>query len=423
MNFGLLVTAMLLFVGQYGCSGGTTCTTDADCGAGKRCNAGQCVAKKDCAADADCAADQVCDVKVKRCFANCTVDNFRGCDTGNNCDQTLKRCICDPEKCKDNANSGCHPIRNVCDVHCTEDSQCSAADSEKCDGPEGKKFCLDPSQAQHECAEDKDCTDANKPVCDTAAFPRKCIPKPGCKSNEDCKANAGTPACNVTTGQCVECAADADCAAKGQDLICDNENKCKPKPIEACVDTATCYKKDPKSYCDETSKETGCKMATVSCKADNETKNDNSSWENGIKDGKGSTIWGVQTKRMSTDNCVDPAKQNGQNVPCTDDSDCAGIGSEKCWQKKLCIVRITNGTVEISFSFYHSKGAFKTGYTDTVATHGSDLAGSLSIEEGDETSGKAKFSLCINAGGSYQFFVLDDNGDPSNALCYSIDPK
>ncbi len=346
---------------------------------------------------------------------DCTAPDFPGCDAGNKCDTTKKVCVCDKEACSKLDNSGCHPVTNSCETHCTDDSQCTDG-NKKCVGPEGNKFCQDPTKDQ--CAKDEDCTDPKFPVCDTTKSPKVCIAKSGCKKDDDCIDDPDKPVCDDASGQCVECKVDDDCI---EGKKCNTQTFTCEGPA-GCTDTKTCHDQDPKTYCDEEKKDAGCQTANATCTADHKvTKENNSGW-----DGKnGPTIWGVKANRVTADKCWHYVKDDtGAKVDCVDDSDCEGLPSKaKCFElgsDKWCGAANKNGMVEVSFKFYSEAGldtCFKCAITHAKSGLPTDQ---LSITSGDKNSGTAKFGICIDKGGSYQFMVKDKKGGLSNAGCYSV---
>jgi hypothetical protein len=58
------------------------------------------------------------------------------------------------------------------------------------------------------------------PVCD----PREFQCRPGCNSDAQCPATA--PKCNTATQECVQCAANADCAATPATGFCSGGGRC-----------------------------------------------------------------------------------------------------------------------------------------------------------------------------------------------------
>lgn len=425
------------------CTGATPCTTDADCTtAGQKCLAGGTCGTPSttgpCTDNAACGEGKVCDEGA--CYPDCTAAGFAGCDVGNKCDQTLKRCTCSTDDCKEPnaANSGCHPQSNSCQVRCTDDTQCTTAGT-KCMGPDGNKYCIDPAgkecRADVHCATGKKCdTATNKCVdgqctddascgegkrCDTGTG--ACVAK--CTSNDQCIDDPDKSICKTDTGVCVGCTADADCISP---KTCDTATNACTEPA-GCTDTATCNGTDKKTYCDDNDKAAGCKTAEKTCTADNAvTKENNDSW-----DGSAGLIWGVQANRVTADKCWSVKKDGGQEVPCTDGGgECDAI-SAKCFTKtwlnppeKVCGTANTNGMVEVSFNFYMPDG-LDTTFTKGVVTHSSDgfPTDQVSITSGDENGGAAKFGICIDGGGSYQFFVRNKNGGFSNSGCYSVEAR
>jgi hypothetical protein len=97
---------------------------------------------------------------------------------------------------------------------------CTAADTKACSG--ATPVCDTSASTCVGCLADGDCGDPAAPVCDTAT--RSCR---GCSTSAECKAGVCDTADDAAKGQCVECAADADCKA---DEVC-KEHACAPKTV------------------------------------------------------------------------------------------------------------------------------------------------------------------------------------------------
>ena len=343
---------------------------------------------------------------------DCTDPAFAGCDPGNTCNQTSKKCECDKTECEKLDNSACNPQTSTCDTNCTDDTQCTEAPRTSCKEIGEKKLCVDSTADL--CSADADCGDGFK--CDTAASPKACV-KAGCSTDTECEtADASKPACDTTDGQCYECLQDTHCL-DGE--TCNTETKtCESA---GCTDTKTCYEGDKTTYCDDADKAAGCKTLTASCDADNKvTKVDNSGW-----DGSAGIIWNAVAARVTADACWSKKKDNGADVPCTDDVDCDSLGSGvKCFElagNKYCGTANNNGLAEVKFNFY-MPGGLKTGFTEGVVTHASSGIPSdpTSIDSGDKNAGVGRFGVCLDNGGSYQFVARDESGGATNALCYTV---
>jgi len=372
-----------------------------------------------CPADGNCGEGAVCDPKVKICFYDCTVAGFKGCDKGNKCDTTLKRCVCNADDCKAPnvaEGSGCHPTKNICASQCEGADDC--ATGEKCMGE--PKYCINPAG---ECKEDKECTDPQKPWCDTAATPPACkaIPEGSCREDKDCK--APTAKCKAEAGKmgtCVECLADGDCTTGPKQ--CDTATGACKKGPDPCTDTATCNGANPKAYCGK-DKAAGC-VEAKDCAEGKATKNGNGTWGTG----EGSIVWGVTVQRTTDGSFC--ASHLSPKEPCQDASDCSGLGAGVYCNSALkhCLKPNKNGVAEVSFSYYNKAGKFPkdcgANSNKCVQTHSSQegTAENLSVN-GDGTSGTGTFGMCFSgsgATGTFQFWVKDTSGKSSNKACYVL---
>lgn len=452
---GFLAVLLVASFAVTGCDNipSGACTADTDCTAPAKCDltTGQCktAAGPGCTDDASCGEGKVCDKNAGAngtCFDKCADDST--CSEGSTCDTTLQRCVCKQDTCDARDGGGkyaCHPVTNICAVICSNNDQCDSG--ETCEGPADKKVCLVASDVKHACSDDAGCANSTDgPVCDTAAFPRKCMAKPGCAADADCTADPAKTKCDTTTKECLQCLADADCTGGG---TCDIDGTCKA-PTN-CTDSKTCYDATAGNYCPDTS--SACKAAEFDCTADSKASG-NDSWKDNFKTGKGSAIWNVQAQRLTdAKSCSDfPPNAAG----CTDGGDCGSgeicstvikkcVGScdtnddcdsgQVCNKdlgdipagKGACVVGITNGTVELKFNFFNPGGKFKTGKDDPknsiVQLHDTGgIATEVTIEgNGTKTEGVAQFSFCDSSkSGSFSFFVKDEDGNPSNHGCYTI---
>lgn len=342
---------------------------------------------KACNTATDCGdSGLVCDLNVKICFKDCTTQGAT-CDPGNVCDKALKRCVCDKPECKEPTVSdpGCHPILNVCRTKCDGNDDC--ADPTKCVGTDNNKFCVNPASG---CKADADCKDPTKPKCDTTKNPAVCIATTdACAADADCKVD-GFKKCNTAGSPkvCVACMATEDCPAGS---TC-KDNKCEAPP--ACVDDKlgqeNCVKADPKGFCDEATKDKGCGIAG-NCSEGKPVTEANSNWEDQIKVGEGSIIWGAQASDKGPDN-------------------------RGC--KKI---------VEVKFKYYNTKGAFNPSFFSYRTHSGTRKAGQIydkpSIVAGDKTYGTALFTMCFKSSttGTFQFWTTDvKKGKQSNIACYAF---
>lgn len=421
---GLLAFALL---GPLGCSGGggTTCKDDTQCTGGQKCNVttGKCEGGTTgaCTTNTDCGDKKVCD--GGKCYSDCTVDGFAGCDPGNTCDTTTsKRCKCDATKCAAVGNSGCHPVSDTCDNYCNPANTTDCSGEEKCiptAADPTKGFCQKPVS----CTSDANCaSDTRYPKCDTAkGF---CVAEAKCTADADCASNATGKKCNTTTGKCVACLADADCDTTKRETCDTTTNTCKS--ATGCAKSKECYDATPRTYCGTPG--SACSAAperTCANMVDSE-KGKNSGWEG---DAQGSVVWDLkEVERKTTNNCVTGGSQDS----CTDDSDCSG--GEVCAFDKKCREKMSKGEVVMTFKFYAPRG-LKSGYlkgsgnymsgTSEKADFGwTDMAAKLEITSGDKNEGVAQFSVCESKGPYKGWFIFNDEGDkPSNAACVDVSAR
>ncbi len=426
---GLLAFA---FMGPIGCSGGTgptKCTSNADCdtASGQTCDtaSGQCKSSSTtgCTSAADCGTGKVCD--GGKCYDDCTADGFAGCDPGNACDSTAKRCTCDATACAGVGNSGCHPKTNTCDNYCNPASTSDCTDPEKClatTADPTKGFCQTPTS----CTDNSAC--ATGQTCDTAKG--YCVPAGSskCTADADCAGNAAGTKCNTTSGACVACLADGDCNAASNETCDTATNTCKGP--SGCQDSKTCYDTTAKTYCG--TKGSACEAAPAATCSNMVSAEEakTSSW---ASNDKGMVIWGIkEVERKTTNNCV----SGGSGDSCSSDADCSGGEVCAAFDSK-CHALQSNGEVIIEFNFYSPVGIksgiikgtdggttnFESG-TDRKAGDGwGDLATKLEISSGTANEGVARFSVCSSQDYKSWFAFTDTDAKISNAACVDISPR
>ena len=220
------------------------CQHNSDCPSGQGCASGACAVVPcggSCAADEACGTDNTC-VKAQGascashtcpagypcnaggvCARSCTLD--AQCDTGFICNSALKSC-----------------------------AQCS--NSTQCEGTKATPVCDDAGSGTCvACNVNFDCTKAlgSGHFCDAH------LCKPGCKGTADCNASLGeTCDTTATTGRCIQCKVNADCAAQGPAAsACDETGHC-----------VQCYGTTPaaaKIWCGSGTPE--CNLASKTCVA------------------------------------------------------------------------------------------------------------------------------------------------------------
>jgi Cys-rich repeat protein len=193
-----------------------------------------CVTAADCAADAPiCGPGGVC--------VECVATN--NCEGGDVCDTLSGNCSKACTTTADCSSNDLCAARGVC-VECATNADCATRDGQICDTTIGE--CVG-------CRSDLDCggthrfCDAASAECVTCRVTADCAPTETCQggdcvshcaSNADC--GAGTPACLVDTGTCVECASDADCSADKPGCVL-SEHRCRDCSTDAqCQDGKTC---------------------------------------------------------------------------------------------------------------------------------------------------------------------------------------
>lgn len=157
-----------------------------------------------------------CGVACAEDIANTCADRKCGCGAGAPCagdtpfcDGKSGACVaCDPT-----SNAGCSGTTPVC----TPEGQCvgCAAGANSC--PQGQ-ICL-PTGAC-ECKNSEDCAVPSAPVCDEAI--KQCR---GCSRADECQ--GASPACDTSSGRCVECVTNTECGSRAGTPFCDpGTNRC-----------------------------------------------------------------------------------------------------------------------------------------------------------------------------------------------------
>lgn len=149
------------------------------------------------------------------------------CTTSGTCSSPTPYCVggvcaqCEGDgNCAGFANrQHCSTTTHTC-VQCAGDGDCANTGLPYC-SPEGR--CV-------ECLAPGNCTGAGM-TCDTLTY--RCAP--GCQSNADCSAAAGTPYCSTARGVCVECTGDGNCTANQGQPYCAPTGRC----VE-CVSDGNC---------------------------------------------------------------------------------------------------------------------------------------------------------------------------------------
>ena len=237
-----------------------------------------------CGSDIDCPASApLClDFQCAKCKSNavCAVRADGGSGAGV-CDPTSGRCVvcakssdctADPSKpvCLANqcvtcssAASECR-VKNasapVCDstsgrcVGCLTNDNCTAGSGRADGGVDaggdggadgvGAGFCYLSTNQCVECLADADCKDPSKPICGSQ---KACVAcgTPGVSVNSCANKNATLPVCKPDTGACVQCAASTDCRGDAGLGVCNpTTNTC----VE-CNDGSNCTADPARAFC------------------------------------------------------------------------------------------------------------------------------------------------------------------------------
>ncbi|MEM1009019.1 MAG: hypothetical protein AAGJ35_08425, partial [Myxococcota bacterium] len=196
-----------------------------------------------------------------------------------------------------------------------------------------------------------------------------------------------------TEGKCVQCVTATDCG--GGNKTCNN-NVCEGPT--ACTDTETCNAADKKTYCSADDTAAGCQTATNCTDADVAAKGDNSAWETKIAQGKGTILYDVTSRRLTSNTCIDA---NGDPIK--------------------------DETVEITYFFYNdaarsclNRNCHHThkGFKDSAAVSG---APARTQGTSSSKSGSVTFTMCFKTNNSdkHSFWVTDRDDEPSNTRCYT----
>lgn len=166
--------------------------------------------------------DGSCTVGGQKCAGGC--DPTLGCiecSSDTQCGSPKPICVLGRcEECGTSADCGaaarCYPKDFKCDAACASDGECPG-DSPHCDVPSG--VCVG-------CLANADCTEPSKPIC--SAEHQQCAE---CGNNDDC--SAAKPVCDDGDGKCKECLVDSHCPSG---LSCGADAKCH----FACNSNADC---------------------------------------------------------------------------------------------------------------------------------------------------------------------------------------
>ncbi|HEY0839640.1 MAG TPA: hypothetical protein VGD74_05595, partial [Vulgatibacter sp.] len=230
------------------------CRDDAGCGEGRHCDAGVCVQDL-CTSDEDCAGNAAgprCDLGTGACVA-CLDEG--DCAEGEICSAG----VCEPRPgcqtdvdCEGHVDGDrCEPATGAC-VVCVIDLHCGLGEA-----------CVENACEPAACEALEDCPAGS--VCEDGG----CVALGACADDDDCAADPRVPRCG-SSGACVECASEADCAGGGQCIqgsctaptLCTSDSQCKGAFVctaggcaacrtdeqcprgtcrqGACVDRATC---------------------------------------------------------------------------------------------------------------------------------------------------------------------------------------
>lgn len=216
----LLASVCLAFACGKGSSPGQ-CTHNFDCAAGEACVSGTCqtVPCGGCQPDEACGSDGNCVPAQGASCADHTCPTAYPCNSGGVC---AKTCVTN-----DNCDTGffCNPAVKSC-TQCVFNKDCAGKkDTPVCDtDPSAGAASSTGAGVCVACNINQDCVASlgSGHYCDGHAC------KVGCKSNDDCNATLGeTCDTSTTPGKCVQCHTSSDCAAQGPSAAaCDDTGHC-----------------------------------------------------------------------------------------------------------------------------------------------------------------------------------------------------
>ncbi len=176
----------------------------AGCPTGYSCTGTICA--KPCTLDQDCGTGFVCNTGLGKC-AQCTFDNqCAGVSGKPRCDSSTGSCVACTQPIDCSHGTFCDTGSHTCKTGCLVDGDCNVATGEHCSGASGQTpgKCIQCTVA----TQATDCQ-APTPACDSTGH---CV---GCVSNNDCAPNSGLTECDTTSKTCVQCLASNN--ATGQD--------------------------------------------------------------------------------------------------------------------------------------------------------------------------------------------------------------
>lgn len=228
------------------------CKTNTDCKDPKKpiCAQGKCTPKSGCKSDKDCASTPKtprCELGTGKCQV-CVRDN--NCKSYQFCDVKTYTCVTRPGACasdvdcRNPATPSC--VNNKC-VACAKDTDCKPLQK-----------CQTGACVYVGCSNDKECAPQ---VCNSSTKACvECVTNTHCKTGFICKANKceikkcgkdsdckqPTPACNTTSGACVECTDAAKHCGPGAKCVknacvsCTKDSECtRPNSTPAYIPGST----------------------------------------------------------------------------------------------------------------------------------------------------------------------------------------
>ena len=308
-------------VGNDNCSGDTRiCKVDTSNSRRNACV--ECLTSENC----DDPAASICDDRTNDCTSRCTTaadctGDKKACNTtrqicvectaNDNCSGNPGKTLCDTDnnQCVECLDDGqCASSGRVCDlethscVECREDAQCLAS-------PDAARrpICNPDTKLCVGCLNDLQCTTGEASRCNVVEH--QCT---GCTSSTQCEGGAE---CNTSTGACVECVVNSDCAdVEGRPFCESTQGRC----VE-CLLTNQCLS-DTAARC-ETTVGSPSRYTCVGCVDETDCG------------GKPNVPGLCDAARGVCVDCLGPAEcvengvsgsrcQNGSCVTCVNDADC-----------------------------------------------------------------------------------------------------
>ena len=217
----------------------------------------KCKSNSMCAARADGGSAGICDTSSGRCVvcaknSDCNADPTKPVCVANQC----VACTSAPTECrtKNASTPVCNATTGKC-VGCLSNDNCAGSVGSGDGGVDGggdggadagvvAGFCYLTTNQCVECLAHADCKNPSKPIC---GGQKTCVAcgTLGESSNACASKNAAQPVCKPDTGACVQCAASTDCRGDAGLGVCNpTTNKC----VE-CNDSSNCTSDPARAFC------------------------------------------------------------------------------------------------------------------------------------------------------------------------------